>query len=539
MKKSKIFLMALIGILYFCITVQGFNTFSIEQDDKDNKNIVRFLPISNSVVIKWDNTWGGPVDDVGCGVVVDSSDNVYLAGETDSFGAGNKDLVLVKYDSSGSQQWYRTWGGSDNEYIGGVAMDSSNNVYLAGYTSGAGKKDMVLVKYDSFGTQLWNRTRDGSSNEEGLGVAVDSSDNVYLVGWIHVSGLYNYNMALVKYNSSGAQLWSRTWGGSSYDWGRGVAVDSSDYVYITGDTESFGEGNLDMVLVKYNSSGAQLWNRTWGGSVHEYGRGVAVDSSDNVYITGGTDSFGVRERDMVLVKYDSSGAQQWYRTWDGSIDSYRNKYYDEAWHVAVDSSDNIYLSGRTWDGVTYHDLALVKYDSSGTQQWDRIWGGSDYDGGRGTAVDSSDNVYLAGYTESYGAGESDMVLVKYGKDVTTPIITIINPQNNEVLGATAPNFDITIVEPNLDKTWYSINGGTNITFTGLDGTINEVLWNSLPEGNVVITFYANDTLGRTGFQEVTVVKEIAHPDIPGYNVFFLLEIISIVTIIVIKKKLNH
>ncbi|KKK84886.1 hypothetical protein LCGC14_2778820, partial [marine sediment metagenome] len=295
MKKRKTSLMSLIIITYFCIIVQGFTAFSIKQDDNDNKNVVSFFPVSSSVEFKWYKTWGGSVDDVGYGVAVDSSDNVYLAGETDNFGAGNKDFVLVKYDSFGAQKWYRTWGGSDNEYTGGVTVDSSDNVYLAGntFSFGSGSKDMVLVKYDGSGVQLWNRTWGSSSTEEGLGVAVDSSDNVYLVGWVHSSGFNNYNMVLVKYNSSGTQLWSRTWGGSSYDWGRGVAVDSSDNVYITGDTESFGEGNLDIVLVKYNGSGTQLWNRTWGGSVNEYGRGVAVDSSDNVYITGGTDSFGV------------------------------------------------------------------------------------------------------------------------------------------------------------------------------------------------------------------------------------------------------
>ena len=90
--------------------------------------------------------------------------------------------------------------------------------------------------------------------------------------------------------------------------------------------------------------------------------------------------------------------------------------------------------------------------------------------------------------------------------------------------------------------WYSLNGDANITFTGLTGTIDQALWDALPEGNVVITFYANDTLGRIAFQEVTVVKEISQPSprkIPGYNLLFLLGIISAVAVIVIRKKLNH
>jgi len=149
MKNRKPFLTALLSILFFFIIVQGLNTFSIEQDDKGNKNIVPLLSASNSVAIEWNRTWGGIDEDEGRGVAVDSSDNVYVAGSTESFGAGGKDLVLVKYDSSGAQQWNRTWGGSNYDYGIGVAFDSYDNVYVAGFTYsfGAGAEDMVLVKF--------------------------------------------------------------------------------------------------------------------------------------------------------------------------------------------------------------------------------------------------------------------------------------------------------------------------------------------------------------------------------------------------------
>ena len=143
------------------------------------------------------------------------------------------------------------------------------------------------------------------------------------------------------------------------------------------------------------------------------------------------------------------------------------------------------------------------------------------------------------------AGNIGFSEVAIRKDVTAPVIAINNPQNSDIIGATAPNFDISIEEPNLDKTWYSLNGGNNITFTGLTGTINQALWDALSEGNVIIRFYANDTLGRIGFQEVTVVKMISQPSqpsppgIPGYNILLLLGIVSTITVIIVKKRLNH
>ena len=357
MKKRKTFLTALILILYFSIIGQGLNTFSDEQDDKDNMNIVPLLSASDFVAVEWSRTWGGNDWDYGYGVVVDSYNNVYLAGDTSSFGAGYSDMVLVKYDSSGVQQWYRTWGGSDWDSGYGVAVDLSNSVYITGETRnfGAGVSDIVLVKYDSSGVQQWNRTWGAGNWSYGYGVAVDSFNSVYLAGSTFNFGAGLYDMVLVKYDSSGLQQWNRTWGGSDWDSGYGVAVDSSNNVYLAGGTESFEAGLIDMVLVKYDSSGLQQWNRTWGGNDRDYSYGVAVDSSNNVYLAGGTESFGTGDEDMVLVKYDSSGVQQWNRTWGGTDG-------DIGYGVAVDSSDSVYLAGGTENfGAGYKDMVLVKY----------------------------------------------------------------------------------------------------------------------------------------------------------------------------------
>ena len=127
-------------------------------------------------------------------------------------------------------------------------------------------------------------------------------------------------------------------------------------------------------------------------------------------------------------------------------------------------------------------------------------------------------------------------------NLENPVIVINNPQNSDIIGATAPNFNISIIEALLDKMWYSLNGGANITFTGLTGTINQALWDLLPEGNVTIRFYANNTSGMMGYQEVTVVKNISQSNplgIPGYNILLLLGMVSTITVIIIKKRLNH
>ncbi len=201
MKKRKTFLVALISVLYFCIIVQGLNTFSNKQDDKDNKNIVPLLSVSSSGMQQWNRTWGGSNGAYGRGVAIDSSDNVYLAGIKYNFGTGYEDMVLVKYDSSGVQQWNHTWGGGERDYGHGVVVDSSDSVYVAGTTEsfGVGSYDMLLVKYDSSGVQQWNRTWGGNGSDSGSGVAVDSSNNVYLTGDTYNFGAGYEDMVLVKY----------------------------------------------------------------------------------------------------------------------------------------------------------------------------------------------------------------------------------------------------------------------------------------------------------------------------------------------------
>ena len=126
-------------------------------------------------------------------------------------------------------------------------------------------------------------------------------------------------------------------------------------------------------------------------------------------------------------------------------------------------------------------------------------------------------------------------------DISPPKIIINYPNSYDIFGSNAPDFSVEIIEPHIDKMWYTINNGTNIFFT-LNGTINQALWNTLLEGNVSIRFYANDTLGWIGFQEVIIVKKHSQsslPEIPGYDLLFLLGIISTLSIIIIRKRLNH
>ncbi|MFX1273440.1 MAG: SBBP repeat-containing protein [Promethearchaeota archaeon] len=350
-------------------------------------------------------TWGGSGNDIGFGVALDAADNVYVSGYTESFGALSQDMCLVKFNLNGVE-WNHTWGGSGDESGNDVALDSVGNAYVAGQTSsfGAINYDLCLVKFNSTGVE-WNHTWGGSGDDHGRSVALDSGSNAFVSGYTESFGAINYDLCLVKFNSTGVE-WNRTWGGGGYDIGFGVALDSAGNAYVAGYTGSFGAVNNDLCLVKFNSTGGVEWNSTWGGAGTDVGHDVALDSAGNAYVAGYTYSFGAILRDLCLVKFNSTGSVEWNYTWGGTG-------HDYGAEVVLDSSGNIYVAGSTNSfGVNGYETCLIKFNSTGVE-WNRTWGGSEKEEGNDLVLDASGNIYVAGFTESFGAINSDILLVKF------------------------------------------------------------------------------------------------------------------------------
>ena len=271
----------------------------------------------------WERTWGGSDTDFGSGIALDGSGNVFITGITSSYGAGNRDILVLKYDSSGTLLWEKTWGGSGDDWGSGIVLDGSGNLFITGLTEsyGAGEWDALLLKYDSSGNLLWNTTWGGSDSDHGSVIALDASENVVITGRTNSYGAGNGDVLVLKYDSSGNLLWYRTWGGSDYDFGAGIALDGSGNAFITGTTYSYGTSGYDGLLIKYDSSGNLLLNKTWGGAGHDSGEGgygIAIDGSGNAFITGNFYYYG--EVDVFLLKYGVDTDE------DGLTDGWEVKY---------------------------------------------------------------------------------------------------------------------------------------------------------------------------------------------------------------------
>ena len=349
----------------------------------------------------WISTFGGSGDDRGNALAVDPLGGVYFCGQSPIRGTGGDDALLTKYNNSGGIEWQRLLGGTGNERGRVVAVDASRNVYVAGFTTsaGAGYDDALIAKYNSAGALQWQRMLGGTGYENAYAMGIDSSNNVYVIG-ATIVGSPSYDVLIAKYNSAGTLQWQRTLSSAEAEVGYGGAVDSSGNVYVTGFTAAAGTGYDDALIAKYDTNGTLQWQRMLGGAADDYGYGAAVDSSGNVYVGGYTNSGG---NALILVKYNSAGTLQWQRTLRGTGT-------DVGSGVAVDSSDNVYVVGYTTsEGAGGSDILLAKYNSAGTLQWQRLLGGSGSEYGNSVAVDSSGNLYIAGYTTS--AGNTNNILV--------------------------------------------------------------------------------------------------------------------------------
>ncbi len=314
--------------------------------------------------------------------------------------AGNTDLFVVKYNSSGTKQWTRQIGSSSRDSASGVAPDSSGNVYVTGMTNGgldgcknAGIEDLFVVKYNSSGTKQWTNQLGSSSRDSADDVATDSSGNIYVTGttYSELDGNTSAGKAdlfVVKYNSSGTKQWTNQLGTWDTDFANGVATDSSGNVYVTGSTYrsldgNTSAGNADLFLVKYNSSGTKQWTKQLGSSSDDYANGIVTDSSGSVYVTGTTyggldGNTSAGNADLFVVKYNSGGTKQWTK-------QLGTPSTDTANGVTTDSSGNVYVAGGTYGGLDGNsgsggnDFFVVKYNSSGTKQWTKQLGSSSPD----------------------------------------------------------------------------------------------------------------------------------------------------------------
>ncbi len=380
----------------------------------------------NSAGIKqWEKAYNGIAgsDDRAYAIAIDALGNVYVTGGT----AYNNSIVTIKYNSLGDSLWTRTYTGPTSghnwTFAKSIFVDDSGYVYIAGTSEGLTavhglRQDYTTVKYSPLGVQQWVARYNGPGTDADVinSMTVDASGNVYVTGFAGGgstgSGDSYNDITTIKYNPLGDTLWKKTFAGAgtSSDVANMIAVDKLGNVYVTGTTYADTSAEENIITIKYSTIGTELWKKFFNGPGNNTDEGIAlvVDSLHNVYVTGKSVYSIADGFDIVTIKYDSIGTQLWDRNFNGSADM-----HDVPEAITLDKNGNIYVFGTSINTTTAEDFQLIKYNPAGTQQWEKTYtylnaaGSQEY--AMALFVDDLDNIYVAGMSAL------DYAIVKYGQ----------------------------------------------------------------------------------------------------------------------------
>jgi hypothetical protein len=430
------------------------------------------LPNTSSAQVTFERNYGGGSPDDGYSVQQTLDGGYIIAGVTRSFGAGSNDVYLIKTDSLGDTLWTKTFGGANDEFGYSVKQNSDGSYIITGSTGsfGSGMLDVYLIKTDPMGDTLWTKTYGGPSYEEGYFVHQTSDGGYILTGYTDSFGAGLYDVYLIKTDSIGDTLWTKTFGGTAYEEGYSVQQTSDGGFITSGYTESFGAGLYDVYLIKTDFMGDTLWTKMFGGATYDYGYSVQQTSDGGYIIAGSTGPLFLE--DVYVIKTDSWGDTLWTKTFGGAA-------YDEGYSVQQTTDDGFIIAGITRSfGAGFYDVYLIKTDYWGDTLWTKTFGGTQNDEGYFVQQTTNGGFIITGLTWSFTAGASDVYLIKTEDEMATV-------HDGGVIALSAPD---TVC---MDST------------TNLCVTVENF-------GNVADTFVVISTVD--GFADTTVITDLASGD---------------------------
>lgn len=345
--------------------VTGYTFGSLPGQTSAGAEDVFVRKYTSSGMVAWTRQFGTSANETAYAIAVDGSGNSYITGATGGSlagtSAGSDDIFVHKYTPDGTVEWTRQFGTGATDFSGGVAVDSSGSCYVVGYTRGtlpgqaaSGLEDVFIRKYTSTGTEAWTHQFGTSTGDYADGVAVDSSGNSYVTGYTDGSlpgqaSAGSFDVFVRKYTPAGAEEWTRQFGSSGSDFSTSIAVDSQGNSSVAGHTDGTlpGQtqaGNGDAFVRRYTSDGGLLWMRQFGTSNIDSAAAVAIDTAGNSYVAGSTygdlAATNAGNQDAYVRKYTPDGSEAWTKQFGTTAN-------DVAGAMAVDNSNNCYAAGST------------------------------------------------------------------------------------------------------------------------------------------------------------------------------------------------
>ena len=370
----------------------------------------------------WTKTFGGNGYDCGQSVQQTTDEGFIITGYTESFGVGLDDVWLIKTNVSGDTLWTKTFGGGSEDIGYSVRQTLDGGFIITGYTLsfGAGMYDVWLIKTDASGDTLWTKTFGGTNDDFGIAVQQTSDEGYVIMGYTDLIGNGLYDIWLIKTDDTGDTLWTRTYGANEDEKGYSVQQTEDEGYILVGYTTSFGVGSADVWLIKTNSSGDTLWTKSFGGVYDEWGYSVQQTSDKGYIITGFTISFGAGLYDVWLIKTNDAGDTLWTKTYGANGE-------EQGYCVQQTLDEGYIITGfkRTL-GINNTNIWLIKTDGSGNVLWTKTFGGSKNERGYSVQQTFDGGYIVTGFTTPLGAVSEDIWLIK-----TTPDVSSVEKNNSD------------------------------------------------------------------------------------------------------------
>ena len=357
----------------------------------------------------WTRIIGGDNEDYGNCIIETHDGNLVIVGTTNSYGAGDEDVYLIKMTSDGDTLWTKTYGGTNGDYGNCVAETHDHGFIITGKSADVQPLDVYLIRTDSTGNVLWTKLFGNFNYEWGASVIETYDDGFVIAGYVASSGTDYKDLYLIKTNSSGEALWTKTFGDSGSEAGYSVVETRDSGLLVVGTTTYSASGTKDVYAVKTNSSGESQWIKTYGGTADDAGYSV-VESDSGYIIAGYTESYGTNG-DFYLLKINLSGEVVWSKTYGGAES-------DAAYSIIKTLDGGFLVAGTTYSyGEGNGDFYLLKMTSSGDTVWTKTIGGINDDFAK-SVIQTDDSGYAAvGFT--YTNNAPDVYIVKLKKEASS------------------------------------------------------------------------------------------------------------------------
>lgn len=411
------------GQYYNYANVMAIATVIENNQDRGSKDISNtdYIVVNDPKYIAedlaWAKTYGGAGADGGRAFCQDPDGGYLIVGYTFAPGSNDADMLVIRTDENGNMVWSKRFGGRGTEY-GNACLNIEDGYLLLGYTTsfGKGSKDIYLVRLDKDGEEVWSRTYGGVSWDVGTALCEAGENHYFVCGFTHSFGWGEEDIYLIKIDQDGNEIWSETYGGFRLDMANSIHA-TPDGGCVIGASSGSYSANTDFFLTKINAKGEQQWVQSYS-ATGEHGHGfdwcknASPTSDGGCVITGYSDCNDMM--DAVVIKTDTGGNEQW-------LTSFGNKPFYDYGNAVWQTNDGGYVMAGITKSMkeptddnrkTYNnDIYLVKLDAGGNILWDRSFGGPGAEWANAIRVAQDGGFLVLGHTDAGAWGSQDVCLL--------------------------------------------------------------------------------------------------------------------------------